>query len=224
MVSCKAYHTKSPSLSHHIREVRVRRKMKEEEKMVSVVQDIVVSYEARISAVGALIDHTYGIMQESKAALGRVNNHLRETLAVSASLRKKDYDNIMVEIELHQEERHQEIKNLLNEFILVHKDTAAQLRRLLADAQAGKSIDFRKALAHIQAWQNLAQDKVASRLNDNRQEQEEFMTELQNLLNSQGSVKPKEFKAVISKFHAKQKEPDSQKVNAGVGVGKLQNI
>lgn len=192
--------------------------------MIGIVQDIVVSYEARISAVGALINHAYGIMHESKVALGKINSQLRETLADGASLRKKDYDTMMTETESHQEERHQEIKNLLNEFILVHQDTAAQLRRLLADAQAGKSIDFRKALAYIQAQQNLAQDKVIGRLNDSRQEQEEFMTEMQNLLDSQGSVKPKDFKAVISKFGVKQKEPDSQEVNAGVGAGKLQNI
>ena len=95
-----------------------------DEKMVRLVQDIVVSYETQISLLGLVIDSTYEILQESEVALAKVHNQLRKTLADSASLRKKDYDSMIAEIESRQEEGRLEIKRLLNEFILTHREAA----------------------------------------------------------------------------------------------------
>lgn len=182
------------------------------EKLASIIQEIVVSYEARISTIGTLIDNTYGIMQESKAALGRVNSQLRETLANSASLRKKDYNKMVAEIESQQEERHRQVKNLLNEFILLHKETASQLKTLLADARTGKTVDFRTALTDIQARQDESQKKVMSQLESDRQEQEEFLAEMQRILNNSGTVKARDLKATIRKFSVNHKEQVLNKV------------
>jgi len=180
------------------------------EEMTGVVQDIIVSYEARISIIGTLIDNTHRIMQESKAALGQINAQLRETLADSVSLRKKDYDSMIAEIESLQEERYREIKGLLNEFILVHKEMASRLKGLFDDARGGKAVDFRKALADIQARQDEAQNRVISQLSDSQQEQEAFMSELRKLLDNGGSVKARDFKAAISRSSARRKEYISQ--------------
>jgi len=187
-----------------------------DEKMVSVVQDIVVSYETQISTIGALVDNTYGILQESRAALGKVNSQLRETLANRASLRKKDYDSMIAEIEAQQEERHQEIKKVLSEFVLVHKEAASQLKELLAIAQSGKIVDFRAVISSIQSRQDVAQKKVISSLRANEEEQERVIAEVQKLLNGNGTTRVKDFKDALSKLRDGQKDSSSLTEKTGI--------
>jgi len=175
-----------------------------DEKMVSLVQDIVVSYETQISLLGPVIDSTYEILQESEGALAEVHSQLRKTLADNVSLRKKDYDSMIAEIESRQEEGRLEIKRLLNEFILVHRKAATQLKELIADARSARVIDFRTAIAEIQTRQDEAQEKVLKQLKSNQEEQEEIIAEVHGLLNNGNPVKVKDFKAVLGKLKIKQ--------------------
>jgi len=175
-----------------------------DEKMVSLVQDIVVSYETQISLLGMMIDSTYEILQESEVALVEVHNQLRKTLADNASLRKKDYDSMIAEIESRQEEGRLEIKRLLNEFILAHRKAATQLKELIADARSARVIDFRTAVAEIQTRQDEVQKKVLRQLKSNQYEQEELMAETLKLLGDGDSVKVKDFKATLSRIKAKR--------------------
>ena len=172
--------------------------------MVTLVQDIVVSYETQISLLGTLIDSTYIILHESEGALAEVHSRLRRTLADNASLRKKDYDSMVAEIESRQEEGRLEIKRLLNEFVLVHRKAATQLKELIADARSARVIDFRTAIAEIQTRQDEAQKKVISRLKANQDEQEEIIAEVHGLLNNGNPVKVKDLKAVLGKLKVKQ--------------------
>ena len=173
-----------------------------EENMIGAIQDIIVSYEARVSTIGAVIGTTYGVMQESKAALGRVNSQLRETLAGSASLRRKDFDNMVAEVEAGQEERHQEIGGLLTEFVLVQKVTASRLKDLLAGVQAGRQVDFKTTLSDIQDQQEGVQDRVIGRLRACQDQQDGFVAELHRLMASGRSITAKDFKAALRKSSA----------------------
>jgi len=175
-----------------------------DEKMVRLVQGVVVSYETQISLLVAVIDSTYGILQESEVALAEVHSQLRKTLADNASLRKKDYDSMIAEIESRQEEGRLEIKRLLNEFILVHRKAATQLKELIADARSAGVIDFRTAIAEIQTRQDEAQKKVISRLKANQDEQGEIIAEVHGLLNNSSPANVKDFKAVLGKLKVKQ--------------------
>jgi hypothetical protein len=189
-----------------------------EENLIGAVQDIVLSYEARISTIGAVIGNTYGVMQESKAALVRVNSQLRETLAGSASLRKKDFDNMVAEIEAGQDERHQEIGGLLAEFVLVQKETAYRLKDLLTGVQVGRQVDFKTALSDIQVQQEEVQKRVVDRLRACQDEQEGFVAELHRLLTSGRSMRVSDFKAALRSFSARSnacKEEDSGKSGKG---------
>jgi len=173
-------------------------------KMVNLVQGIIISYETQISLLGTLIDSTYEILHKSEEALAEVHSRLRRALADNASLRGKDYDGMVAEIESHQEEGRLEIKMLLNEFILIHRKAATQLKELIADAQSASVIDFRTAIAEIQAGQDEIHKRVISQLKTNQDKQEEIIAEVHGLLNNGSSVKVKDFKAVLSKLKVKQ--------------------
>ena len=174
-----------------------------EENMIGAIQDIVLSYEARISTIGAVIGNTYGVMQESRSALGRVNSQLRETLAGSASLRKKDFDSMVAEVEAAQEDRHQEIDCLLTEFVLVQKVTASRLKDLLTGVQVGRQVDFKATLSDIQVRQEGVQTRVVDRLRACQDEQEGFVAELHRLLTSGRSITVTDFKAALRRFSAR---------------------
>jgi len=175
-----------------------------DEKMESLIQDIVVSYETQISLLGIVVDSTYKILQESEGALAEVHSHLRQTMADNASLRKKDYDGMVAEIESRQEEGRLEIKRLLNEFILVHRKAATQLKELIAGARSARVIDLRTAIVEIQSRQDEAHNKVIRQLKSNQNEQEEIMAEALRLLGDGDSIKVKDFKAVLGKLKVKQ--------------------
>lgn len=187
-----------------------------DEKLVKLVEDIVVSYETQISAVGNVIDNTHQMLRESKAALGQVNSRLRETLADNASLRKTDFDNMIAEILSQQEERHQEVRRALSEFTQVHRESARKLKGLLVDAQSGRPPDFRPALNEIQARQDKAEKEVIRLLKNAQANHERILAEARRLLNNNHLLKVEDFKASLSKLRTKEGDKVSeQAVKAG---------
>jgi len=187
-----------------------------DEKLVKLVEDIVVSYETQISAVGNVIDNTHQMLRESKAALGQVNSRLRETLADNASLRKTDFDNMIAEVLSQQEERHQEVRRALSEFTQVHRESARKLKGLLVDAQSGRPPDFRPALNEIQARQDKAEKEVIRLLKNAQANHERILAEARRLLNNNHLLKVEDFKASLSKLRTKEGDKVSeQAVKAG---------
>jgi len=187
-----------------------------DEKLVKLVEDIVVSYETQISAVGNVIDNTHQMLRESKAALGQVNSRLRETLADNASLRKTDFDNMIAEVLSQQEERHQEVRRALSEFTQVHRESARKLKGLLVDAQSGRPPDFRPALNEIQARQDKAEKEVIRLLKNAQANHESILAEARRLLNNNHLLKVEDFKASLSKLRTKEGDKVSeQAVKAG---------
>jgi len=191
-----------------------------DEKLVKLVEDIVVSYETQISAVGNVIDNTHQMLRESKAALGQVNSRLRETLADNASLRKTDFDNMIAEVLSQQEERHQEVRRALSEFTQVHRESARKLKGLLVDAQSGRPPDFRPALNEIQARQDKAEKEVIRLLKNAQANHESILAEARRLLNNNHLLKVEDFKASLSKLRTKEGDKVSeQAVKAGTLPG-----
>ena len=68
------------------------------EDMKRVAQDIVSSYQSRVSTVATIIDNTHQILEDFKTRRNEMSNHLKETLAKEESLRKKDFDNMMKDV------------------------------------------------------------------------------------------------------------------------------
>lgn len=171
--------------------------------MVGLVEDILVSYESQISTTGILIDTTYELLQESQRTSEQLSSQLRDRLAANSSLRKKDFDTIMAELQFRQTERQRGIKEGLSKFTRAHAQAAARLRTLLSDVNSGKAVDFKMALADIQGSQDAAEEKVVNLLKDSHQEQDEFMAEAHRLLSNDGAVGVRDLKESLSKLKTK---------------------
>ena len=63
--------------------------LSEAEGMKRVAEEIVSSYQSRISTVAVIIDNTHQLLEDFKNKRNEINNQLKETLARGESLRKK---------------------------------------------------------------------------------------------------------------------------------------
>lgn len=105
------------------------------EEMRRVAEEIVSSYQSRISTVAMIIDNTHQLLDDFKIKRDEMSNHLKETLAKEESLRKKDFDNMIKDILSHQDEREKEVRDLLKTFFEEQKEIAQVIKRNLAEGE-----------------------------------------------------------------------------------------
>jgi len=109
--------------------------MKTVEQLRNVAQDLIASYDARLDAVGTIIDNTYQILDDFKEKRTKLSTELRETLAKRESLRKRDFDRMMNGILLNHEEKEKEIKQDLRNFLTEQKNEARELKDALMQGE-----------------------------------------------------------------------------------------
>jgi uncharacterized protein YoxC len=108
------------------------------EQMRNVAQDLIASYDDRVDAIGTIIDNTYQVLDDFKNKRAKLSSELKETLARRQSLRKKDFDRMMNEILLSQEEKEKEVKQNLKNFVKEQKKGARELRDALSKGEVQK--------------------------------------------------------------------------------------
>jgi hypothetical protein len=109
--------------------------MRTVEQMRNVAQDLIASYDARVDAIGTIIDNTYQVLDDFKDKRAKLSAQLKETLARRHSLRKKDFDGLMNGILLSQEEKEKEVKQNLRNFIKEQKREACELKDALSKGE-----------------------------------------------------------------------------------------
>ncbi|MFH1859812.1 MAG: hypothetical protein ABH870_02170 [bacterium] len=97
-----------------------------------IVEEVVFSYEPIAKNTANVFNTTYQILQNSildtRQERERVSVQLKESLAKDKSLRKKDFDNMMQNIFLIQDEGEKEVKNLISDYLCEQKETSCDLR------------------------------------------------------------------------------------------------
>ena len=174
--------------------------------MKRVAQQIVLSYESRISTVGMIIDDTHQLLEDFKTKRNEMSTKLKETLAKEGSLRKKDFDSMMEEILSHQEEREKEAKDFLKTFLEEQKEMAETIKKNLADGEKVRIDDFKKMLQDIQARQKVREDEVSMRLKEFQIEHKEMASSLRSLLNRGEAIRIKDFKETTKNIRERQIE------------------
>ncbi len=140
--------------------------------------------------MGTIVDNTYRVLDDFKDKRAKLNAELKETLARSQSLRKKDFDRIVNGILLSQEEKEKEVKQNLKNFIQEQKKEAGELRDAL---RKGEVEGMKKAQIGIE--KGIAEVKGLLR---NFCEQQKGLTEkLRELLTKRKDLKIKDFKDMI---------------------------
>jgi len=178
--------------------------------MKRVAEEIVSSYQTRISEVATLIDNTHQLLEDFKTRRNEMSEHLKETLARGESLRKKDFDNMIKDILSHQDEREKEVRNLLKTFFEEQKEIAQIIKKNLAEGEKVRINDFKKSLNDIQAKQKAREDEVRTTLKAFQQEYKEMADSQRSLLNKGEAVRIKDFKEMVKNIRLRQAEREEE--------------
>ena len=180
------------------------------EDMKRVAEEIVSSYQSRISTVATIIDNTHQILDDFKIKRNEISNQLKETLARGESLRKKDFDSMMQEILFHQDEREKEVRDLLKTFFEEQKEVAEIIKKSLTGAEKIRIDDFKKMLQDIQARQKARENEVSVMLKEFQTEYKEMAESLRSLLDKREAMRIKDFKEMLNYIRAGQSEREKE--------------
>ncbi|MFA5813203.1 MAG: hypothetical protein WC862_01685 [Patescibacteria group bacterium] len=136
----------------------------------NLAEEIIVSYDARVRLVGEIVEDTHKTLDEFKEKRQEMSDDLREVLAKSESLRKKDFSAMMQDILLTQQKREENVKKMLADFREEESRVAERLRELLKKGAELRLADFKKTLVHIR------QDQASRETNTGEQVKAELAT------------------------------------------------
>jgi len=180
------------------------------EEMRRVAEEIVSSYQSRISAVAMIINNTHQLLEDFKNKRNEMSEHLKETLARQESLRKKDFDNMMKDILSHQDDREKEVRDLVKTFFEEQKEIAEIIKKNLYEGQKVRIDDFRKSLKDIQAKQKVRENEVSVLLKEFQTEYKEMAESLRSLLDKREAMRIKDFKEMLNYIRAGQSEREKE--------------
>ncbi|MFZ2603195.1 MAG: hypothetical protein WAX79_04245 [Candidatus Omnitrophota bacterium] len=180
------------------------------EEMRRVAEEIVSSYQSRISTVASIIDNTHQLLEDFKTKRNEMSSQLQEALARQGSLRKKDFDSMMQEILFHQDEREKEVRDLLKTFFEEQKEIAEIIKKSLTGAEKIRIDDFKKMLQDIQAKQRARENEVSVMLKEFQTEYKETAESLRSLLNKREAIRFKDFKEMLNYIRAGQSQREEE--------------
>lgn len=151
-------------------ETTANNKNKREDDLKNLAEDIIVSYEARVKIVGEIVEDTHKMLDGFKEKRQELSDNLREVLAKSESLRKKDFSAMMQDILLTQQKREENVKKMLADFREEEARVAEQLKELLKRGEKLRLADFKKTLVRIR------QDQAGREANTGEQVRVELAT------------------------------------------------
>jgi len=185
--------------------------MKIVDDVANVVQDIISSYETRIESVSSIFDATHQLIEgfrdsflDTKQEREKLNAELRENLAKNESLRKKDFDTMMLGILSAQEKRENEVRDLLKKYLGSQREMAYTLRINLADIKAAltkgeveRVKKFQEMIKEIIVKQEERKNEVTSMLNNFQNYQREMAKKFRELLVKGTQLRIKDLKIML---------------------------
>lgn len=177
-----------------------------ERNLKDLIKDIIASYDARVKVVGEIVEDTHKMLGEFKERREGMSKELREILAKSESLRKKDFDRMMADIVSRQNEREGEVRKMLEDFRKEEESVAEKLRNLLRKGEEIRIKDFKKMMFDIKQGQERKAKETGASIGEQFQKmQEEVHTMLDNFKKERQSVAGAWHEA-LSLFHKEKSE------------------
>ena len=184
------------------------------------VEDILASYETRIENLSSVFEVSQSLIDcmpesllDNKQEKEKINLQLRDFLAKNDSLRKKDYDKMMISILSFQDECGEEIKGLVKEYFAEERSVALVLKEALKECKDALTRGEIEKIRHVQSAlktlftkQEERKNEIVSRLREFQSEQKEIPRQLTELLAKGEGLRIRDFKLMISKIKAQRAE------------------
>lgn len=163
--------------------------------MQNIIFDIIDSYDKRIEIVNNIIEGSHELLSNYRIEREEATLELRETLAKSGSLRRKDFDAMMLSIQQNNNLYEKTVKAKLKLFVKDHHNVSTELRNVISTASDNNKTNskapnnFLKRLEKIKQHQNEQEKELHSLLNTYQENHDDFLDVVGDLIQKGSQIK-----------------------------------
>lgn len=171
--------------------------------MEQLAREVVACYETRISSVEQVIAATHETLEMFRDQREELRGRLREALAKTASLRRRDFDAMMRGLLALQERRQERVKGMVRLYLTEQRAAA----RSLGEALAGRETNMVNVAARLRAFgatQEARASEFRSALAEFRREQERVTSALDQLLSNGPAIRVTDLRATLKTIQPQQ--------------------
>ena len=184
--------------------------MKTEENLRILANSIIDSYEMRVKTVNDLMEQAYHFLESFHTELQEMMVQLKDNLAKSESLRKKDFDRMMSGLTARRNAREDEAERVFQNFHQEEREMIGRLRNVIVSGGRSNLDDMEIIKEDILKRQKERETGIVQALKRIQMEQEELKTALKKLLEKGETVKLKDFKLMLKSLKVQQGVRDNQ--------------
>lgn len=167
-----------------------------------VTQSTVSSYESKVGIVTALMREVEQKIGEAYENQTGAIQKIRDTLAKSRNLRKRDFDMLMKPILNLQDHRKQQIRQLLKDFCREENKNISGLKKIMGMEDGTSLKDFLVLKKEMLSRPKATEAHLSELLKSFHQDQAELDVLLRRLLAKGDNIKLKDLKQAIRAFEA----------------------
>jgi len=178
-----------------------------------LANSIIDSYEMRVKTVGTLMNQANQLLRSFQLEIEDMMASLRDNLAKSESLRKKDFDSMMSSVTELRQRTEEEAEENLKRFRVEEEEMISRLRNIVLSGSRSSLEDIKTIKEDILKRQKEREKKIIRALKRFQIEQEDIRVALKNLLSKGENVKIKDLKNMLKSLSVQQSERDEEMIS-----------
>ncbi len=184
--------------------------MSAESDVKELAVSIIDSYEMRVSTVTTLMTQANNLLKSFQIEMEDMITQLRDNLAKSESLRKKDFDIMMRTMVDRMRELEQEEQNRFIQFQMEESEMIVRFRRLVSGESIVVTEDMETLREDVHTRQKERERRIVNGLKQFQIAHEEFRSGVKILLLKGEGVRIKDLKQMLRTIKAHQyfREPE----------------
>lgn len=167
------------------------------------MRELIANYDTRIIKIGDVITTTYDILEDCRERRKNIREDLKDTFARTKSLRKKDFDDILQDLQYAQRECETQIKESIRIFTFEYKNLVTKFLESLTTGKIKQSIEAVSKIEKKEA-------EIQSTLISFRSDQEKITKSLKAFLENSEKIRIKDFKVLVGKIRDQQRERNAK--------------
>lgn len=179
----------------------------------ALANSIIDSYEMRVKTVGALMNQANQLLGSFQLEIEDMMAGLRNNLAKSESLRKKDFDSMMSNVIELCQRTEEEAEENLSRFQVEEEEMISRLRNIVLNVSHSSLEDIKAIREDILKRQKEREKAIIRALKRFQIEQEDIRVALRNLLSKGENVKVKDLKIMLKLFSVQQNNRDAEMIS-----------
>lgn len=180
--------------------------MRERQEFRIIAEEIVNSYEIKVKTVTSLIRQVVQNVKIFYEEQIKMADRLKDILAKNQSLRKKDFDAMIADIQTQQAKREKEITHMIEKFCKEEEEIVARLRTILSGKTPCTLKEFELLRKKMMEHPKEREKNFSRMLKNFHRDQKQLVAALRRLLEKGPAVRIKDFKAMIKAFHIEHQE------------------